>query len=99
MNCRELNIGMGITMCIPTAHIVSFVTFVGILCLSVAKTTATALVSSRQHISLVIAAFITFVGFAGLCLLLSPKLLQLFLLPVDLTIAIPYIIILLSRTS
>ena len=50
---------------------------------------------------LVIATFITFVTFVvftGICLLLLPKLLQLLLLAVDLTIAIPFII-LLSRTS
>ena len=51
---------------------------------------------------LVVAAFIifvTFVVFASICLLLSPKLLQLLLLVVDLTFAIPFIMILLSRTS
>ena len=49
---------------------------------------------------LVLAAFITFmtfVVFAGIYLLLSPKLLQLLFVAVDLTIAIPFIIILLSR--
>ena len=51
---------------------------------------------------LVVAAFITYVTFiifAGICFLLSPQLLQLLFLTVDLTIAIPFIIILLSRTS
>ena len=51
---------------------------------------------------LVVAAFITFmtfVVFAGICILLLPKLLQLFLLAVDLTIAILFILILHSRTS
>ena len=39
----------------------------------------------------------TFVVFAGTCLLLSPKLLQLLLLAVDLIIAIAFIITLLSK--
>ena len=49
----------------------------------------------RQHISetfhCAFIIFVTFIVFAGICLLLSPKLLQMLLLGVDLTFIIPFI--------